>query len=156
MSMDLFAKAENLISHNEDQADFHGPQPPELIATAEQRLGLAFPPSYRAFLSRYGCGDIAGAEFFGLIDDDFESSSAPDAVWLTLNERRESNLPQPLVLIAATGDGGYYAIDTTHVDGSGESPVVICGPDGSGLTPVAPNFGEFAFQSIRDALSNES
>jgi hypothetical protein len=64
-----------------------------LVLKAESALGLKFPPTYRKFLLEYGCGNIFGMEFYGVVDDNFINSSIPDAIWITLNERKTSNLP---------------------------------------------------------------
>jgi len=123
MSMSDLEQAFQLIDRS-GTGDFHGPKPESLIAHAEQTLGLVFPPTYRQFLSRFGCGGARGCELYGLIDDDFENSSVPDGIWLTLDERRTSQLPKSLILVSDTGDGGYYAIDVSQKTPEGDSPIV--------------------------------
>jgi hypothetical protein len=138
-----------------DDADFDGPKPELLLARAERTLGIAFPPTYQAFLSRYGCGDIGGQEFYGVIKDDFENSSIPDAVWLTLNERK-TGTPHSLVLVASTGSGGYYAIDLNQKNANGESPIIEWRsglPNAEGnLQLVASDFGTFLLQQVRTVI----
>ena len=73
MSMKDLDKAFELIERNDDQADFDGPKSDSLLVKAEQTLGFPFPATYRTFLSRLGCGGIAGAEFYGVINDEFEN-----------------------------------------------------------------------------------
>jgi hypothetical protein len=130
--------------------DFEGQKDSALIEKAEVALGLRFPPTYRKFLAKLGCGDIEGLEFYGLIGDDFESSSVPDAIWLTLNERN-SGLPSNLVLIYATIDGGYYALDTAQINSDGENPVVSYRLNGS-TEKIADDFGAFMLSELKTTL----
>lgn len=156
MSMMNLHQALQLIRDNEDQADFVGPRDESLIQAAEAALGLSFPPTYRRFLKEKGCGSIAGAEFYGIINDNFINSSVPNGIWLTLDERKTSNLPTTLILISDTGDGGYYAIDTSRRDNQGESPVIVWFPGFSNVggegEEVAEDFGAFILERIREAL----
>ena len=151
MSMSDLEQAFQLIGRD---GNFHGPKPEALIVHAEQVLGLTFPPTYRQFLSRFGCGSVPSYEFYGLIDDDFENSSVPDAIWLTLDERRTSQLPESLVLVSDTGDGGYYAIDVSQKAPSGDSPIVEWWPglptSASGNRRiVASDFGVFLLERVQ-------
>jgi SUKH superfamily protein len=103
-----------------------------------------------------GCGNVAGAEFYGLIDDTFVNSSIPNGIWLTLDERRTSKLPHALILVSETGNGGYYATDTSRRDSQGENPVMVWFPGlskvGREVEEVAEDFGTFVFQRLRQAL----
>jgi antitoxin YobK len=145
-------KAALALIEAKGEGDFEGEKPESLILRAESALGVKFPPTYREFLSKLGCGDFAGEEFYGLINEQFEDSSVPNGIWLTLNERRLSNIPKSLVLIYATGDGTYYAIDTSKRDKENECPVVVwhplSKPDDS-LETVATDFGKFFYDTIR-------
>lgn len=150
MSMEDLDKACELIERNE--ADFDGPKPDDLLEKAEIAIGLSFPATFRAFLSRLGCGDIAGAEFYGVIKDDFENSGVPDAIWLTLDKRKSSQLPNSHILVGTTGDGGYYAIDCSKSSGESENPVVEWWAGPQQQKEVAKDFGEFFLRTIREAL----
>jgi len=90
-------------------------------------------------------------EFYGLISNDFENSSIPDAVWLTLNER-QSGLPHSLVLIFAVGDGGYYALDTSQVDKNYECPIISYELDGK-TSKIADDYGSFMLSELKTVLS---
>ncbi len=92
--MNELEQAIRLIDQNAASADFEGPKSEELVRLAEGALGLTLPPTYREFVRRQGCGDIAGEEFYGVIKDDFENSTVPNGIWLTLNERRTANLSE--------------------------------------------------------------
>jgi len=148
MSLRDLQEAVDLIDKN--GGDFEGEKDNALISKAENVLGVTFPPSYRKFLSTLGCGDIGGMEFYGLIGDDFENSGVPDAIWLTLEERK-SGLPENLILVYATGDGAYYAIDTSQVDPRGECAIVSYEADGT-VNKIANDYGEFILSKLKSIL----
>lgn len=131
--------------------DFDGKKPSELAAKAEQALGCKFPPTYKEFITNYGCGDIEGLEFYGLTDDNFENSSVPNAIWLTLNERK-SGFPANLILIYSTGDGNYLALKVDEFSGDNENPVVKVSSVGEILERVSNNFGSFMLAEIKSVI----
>jgi hypothetical protein len=137
------------IIENSSNADFDGEKDEALIDRAEKFLGLKFPLTYREFLRTLGCGGIKGKEFYGVIDDDFESSSVPDAIWLTDDERKSSKLDRSLVLIGQSIEG-YYALDTSRMK-DGECPVIDALPVGKSkeFEIIAPDFGTFFLNEIR-------
>ncbi|MEO1006947.1 MAG: SMI1/KNR4 family protein [Planctomycetota bacterium] len=153
MSMQDFEAACELIRRHEELADFEGPKPDELLAKAEAAIGLSFPATYRAFLSKFGCGDIAGAEFYGIIKDNFEESGIPDAIWLTLDQRKSSELPKFYILIGDSGNGGLYAIDCSVISVA-ECPVVEWWAGAQDQRTVAADFGDFFLRTVREALHN--
>lgn len=152
MSMSDLERFFQLVEANEADSDFEGEKSSELIKKAEKVLGLAFPPTYQAFLKRYGCGDIAGFEIYGILHENFNDSGIPDAVWLTLDERRSTNLPLSLVLVSDVGDGSYYAIDCGSRNDEGDCPVVIWTQGGTQTEQVHSDFGEFARSRLENAV----
>src|SRR5688572_26339557 len=102
--------------------DFTGPIPEELVERAEELLGVRFPPTYRHFLHELGCGDVAGAEFYGIASDDLLKGPIPNGIWLTLDERTTSGLAENMVIVGADGTGGYYALDLARAGAEGEAP----------------------------------
>ena len=156
MSMTDLEDALNLIDANRSLADFAGPRPEVLIKKAESALGLAFPPTYRKFVLQLGVGDFSSSEFYGVIDDDFERPGVPNAIWLTLDERKVANAPHSYIIVSDTGDGGWYAIDLSKRHADGESPVVEWWPGATeavdnGKT-VAEDFGAFMLQRVQQWL----
>lgn len=146
-----------LIEENEEYADFEGLKPDNLIEKAEKRLACTFPPTYRMFLSQLGCGDIEGLEFFGVIQDNFDDSGIPDAVWLTLNLRQTEDLPNHLVVISETGTGEYYALELSRVNESDECPVVLWSgweSDPVNREWVAADFGDFFYSRVTETLED--
>lgn len=157
MSMTDLSKAFSLIEQHQDLADFDGPKPDELISKAENALGLPFPPTYKSFLKKYGCGSIAGKEFYGVIHSDFEASGIPDAIWLTLNQRRLYQLPVGIVLIYSTGDGLYYALNSCQVNSDGEYSIVEWNPGASKkneIEKIYDDYGVFLYSQIDSALKS--
>ena len=150
MSMQNYETAKDLI-YRAGGGDFEGAKPEALVSKAEAALGLKFPPSYRRFLLELGRGDIAGLEVFGLINDNFEKSTVPNGIWLTLGERRSANLNSAYVIVGDGGDGSYYALDTGRADDHGESPVVILSVDGAQSQDVAESFGQYLLDAVRRA-----
>jgi hypothetical protein len=151
MSMADLQDALALLREHEDEGDFVGPRE-ELVPAAEKALGLGLPPTYRAFVSAFGAGDIAGLEIYGIVDEDFENSSIPDAIWLTLDER-ETGMPEGLIPVAQDYDGSYAALDTSQARTDGEAPVVAWFPGQDETERLAEDFGEFLLQRLREALA---
>lgn len=125
--IDIF-RGIDLALQKKCEIDLAGAKSDEIVASAEKALGLKFPPSYKEFLLSFGCGDISGQEFYGVVNSDFVNSGIPDAVWLTIRERSDSQLPKRLVIVGAQGDGAYYALDCGRVGEDGECPVIIWWP----------------------------
>lgn len=151
MSLNNMKNAIEIINGKIDEADFDGPKDDALIKSAEKVLGLSFPTTYRYFLENLGCGDIAGHEFYGLIKSDFFNSSVPDVVWITMQERNNSNLPSNYIIISSTGDGDYVVLDCSQ---SGvEAPVELWSPgvhdNQLAFKPLANDFGEFFYKQIQ-------
>ena len=135
--------------------DFEGPKTDALVQLAEQRLGVKFPPTYKEFLLRLGCGDIAGVEFYGIIDENFDDSAIPNGIWLTLHRREKFGLDPAVLLVGQSGEG-YYAIDTSQTDDFGECPVVDWIPiPKEQLEIIAPDFGKFFLDRIQEALDDD-
>ncbi len=151
MSIEKYHLALKLIEDS-GLGDFEGSKPESLVAQAETSLDLTFPPSYRKFLLEMGCGNINSFEIYGLINDNFENSSIPDGIWLTLNERKLNGLNSDYVLIGEGGDGTFYALDTKQIGYDNESPVVRLSADWKQSEKVAKSFGHYFFDETQKAL----
>jgi hypothetical protein len=150
MSMADYTNAKSIINTNPSRSRFVGSRPESLVEKAEQALGVRFSQTYRAFLLEFGAGSFGSAEFFGVIDEDWNESSIPDGVWYTLNERAENNLPSNLVVIGDTGTGEFFVLDLIHPEG----PVFVVDPsDPIGTREaVAPDFGTFLLERVREVV----
>jgi hypothetical protein len=138
-----------LLRANAHAARFAGPRDEPLIEAAERALGVRFPPSYRSFLSALGAGSIRGREFYGVIDEDWSAPGPPDAIGTTLAERAGSRLPAELVIVGASGDGGWYVLDCAEA--GGEAPVLIWAHAAGGR--IADDFGEFFAMLVEEAVA---
>ena len=134
---------------------FVGGRDAQAIEDAESALAVRFPPSYRAFLKELGAGSIRGREIYGILDGDYHNSAVPDGIWLTLQERQDSGLPESLVIVYGTGDGDYVAIDTSKQGTNGENPMVLWSPGSSApdgdLQQVSADFGTFFLELVKEA-----
>ncbi|OCG35938.1 hypothetical protein A9G29_01550 [Gilliamella sp. Fer2-1] len=155
MSIEDVKETINIINQDIDLADFVGEINPSLIEEAEKLLGMKFPNSYKYFLKKLGCGDIYGQEFYGIIKADFINSGIPDAIWITLKKRKDSGLPDYLVIVYFGGDGDYYAIDCRDPN---NAPIVYWEPGASQendkLHKIADDFGAFFKETILNAKEN--
>lgn len=156
MSMENLIRAfEALESITNLGANFSGNKSEKLVSKAEKTLGLTFPPTYRFFLKKYGCGNFKYTEIYGIINENFNQPTAPDGVGRTLLERAEFNMPQSFIIIADAGDGPYYVIDTSKKNADGDSPVFIWDGDEIVKTEkINEDFGDFLKDRVQLALDN--
>jgi hypothetical protein len=157
MGMHQFRQALRMIERS-GEGDFTGPIPQQIVVEAEELLGVRFPPSYRQFLLKLGCGDVAGAEFYGIVDDKLREGPIPNGIWLTLDERETAGLPPKMVLVGFTGMGGYYALDLSRVAENREAPVVMwqAGAPASACPVIANDFGTFFLDEVSIALGEDA
>lgn len=146
--MDEYEQAAGLIRANPARARFAGPRPGHLVVAAEAVLGIRLPQVYRRFVLDFGAGNFGSAEFYGVIDDDFDNSCTPDGVWFTRSEWVAGHLPRGVIVVGSTGDGDLYCLDTRE---GKEPPVSIWrpGPRASMIDTVARDFGEHLLERVR-------
>ena len=141
-----------LIEDNIDEADFCEPIGLEKIKRAEEILGVKFPKSYFMFLEKYGAGDIAGIEIYGIIKDpEIDGIGVPNGIWYTQNLRKEYDLPKEYVVVSETGYGPYYIIDTSLKNEEGESPVYMW-EVGNQKVKEFDSFAEFFHTLLEESL----
>lgn len=158
MSFMDYETAKLLIKNSKNKITFdEKPVSEELIKKAENRLQLIFSPTYKTFILEYGYGSFGSLEIYGLIDDDFDNSGIPDAVWLHLQNKSDKQYPSFLLQISDVGDGFYYYLDSSKPNENGEYPVVIWG---HGLKPeqaeiVYEDFGAFLLDQVQQVIDFE-
>jgi len=141
-----------LIEDNIDDADFSGPIAIEKVKAAEGILEVKFPKSYFMFLEKYGAGDIAGIELYGIINDPAtDTHLVPNGIGLTLKLRAEAALPKEFVVVSSTGYGPYYVIDTSYKDHNLESPVYLW-TTANQKEKTYDSFGSFLFSLLKESL----
>jgi SMI1-KNR4 cell-wall len=94
---------------------------------------------------------FAGTEIYGVIDDDFENSSIPDAIWHNLTLRREG-YDEGLFSFYSVGEGTEFCLDTTRAAEDREVPVVAVYLSGRSTEEVAPDSGTAFLMLLEEAL----
>ena len=146
---DNFEKSVSIIECHEGLADFENGATEEDVRLAEDLLKIKFPSSYKKFLIKFGVGDFNGREFYGIVPGHVPGESAPSAIWFTISERQENGLPNSMVVVASTGYGGLYCLDTSESSG-GKAPVWIW--DKRKIEKVAEDFSDFLLEEITQSM----
>lgn len=120
-----------LVRSNPQVANIAGGYDEDLIIRAEEQLGITLPPTYREFVRQFGECDVAGEEFYGVWTREDDHGSFFGAVRTTLEARRASAMPSPLIASMSDGMGGLYVLDTASLDEDSEASVLIWEPGGS-------------------------
>jgi hypothetical protein len=129
-----------------ERASFGSGVPEEVIAEAEEALGVQFPKSYRWWLAKYGSGYLNGYELQGLCpmrpsERDPADHYVGDVVCMTRINRGQGTPSHLLELLNYEGDEVYFLDLLAVVDG--EAPVVVGRPGTDQLDPVATSFAAF-------------
>ena len=140
--------------HKSSLSDFLGDKEESLIQRAEAALELIFPPTYRLFLKKFGCGGFGGFEVYGIIDDHFYKSGIPNGIWLTLDDRNLYNIPHSFIIIGSLGYGPSYVLDSSQPNKEGEYPVLVYSV-GEEPEKVNEDFGDFLLEKINQYLPDE-
>jgi cell wall assembly regulator SMI1 len=136
----------------DDNADFGTPASPELISSAEEYLGVTFPPTYREFVASVGWGSFAGREFYGITPSGVIAKAIPSVIFATKDERQHG-LPSRFLLIEDPGGEEEYVIDTQDLGRNGDAPVKVWTPasDPANLEVVADDFGSYLLRAAEAA-----
>ncbi len=156
MSIQDYNIAVDLLQQNQNLSDFVGECSEYIVKKAEEKLSIEFPQSYRSFLRNFGAGNFGTEEIYGVVKEDFENSGIPDAIWFTLKQRKEINLPSNLLIIYHTGGEEMFCLDINKIGRYGE-PVVVSFIIGVDLEfqkyeVIANDFGEFFLQRVKSEL----
>lgn len=155
MSVKAYIEAKQIML-NDDIADFVGGRTSELINSAEEKLGVKFSGLYLNYLQTFGAGNFGAQEIYGIISNDFENSSVPDAIWYTLTERKESNLPSNLLIIYDTGSDELFCLDYNQLDENREPKVVSFVPgvelESQTYEIIANDFGDFLLDLVKQEI----
>ena len=156
MSLKNYNRALEIINENRECFLSVGERSKELVLKAEDALGFRLSNQYKDFVLKFGAANFGAEEFYGLIDDDFEDSSTPDTVWMTLSERQESGLPENLLIVYHTGSEEMFCLDFNNLNNDGEPKVVsfLIGVDAEYQTykVIANDFGDFLLDMINQEL----
>jgi len=116
------------------------PVAPEVIAQAEQQLGLDFGPTYREYLHRFGVIVHGSTEVYGLgVPDDYYLN-----MLATYNDlAQDASYPLGALPLLDEGDGHYHLYDTTTND-----IVLWATPNGGIVRRVSESLDAFLLNRI--------
>jgi hypothetical protein len=134
-----------------------GPVSEEQIKEAERTLAVRFPPSYRAFLAKYGAALVDAIDIPGIYVVGDSKDGPPlwlDVVLTTKQTRRalKDRLPLDYVWISHDGCDHAFYLATSQFTDNGECPVVVLGPRADNVA-IADNFVDFFIQRVENRLS---
>lgn len=112
----------------------------EVIAQAEQQLGLDFGATYREYLRRFGVIVHGSTEVYGL--------GVPDDYYLNVlaaysDLAQDAGYPLGALPLVDEGDGHYYLYDTTAGD-----IVLWATPNGGIVKRISEDLGAFLLKRI--------
>jgi antitoxin YobK len=129
----------------------------EQILLVEKELQTLFPPSYKAFLKKFGCLSFEAEEFYGMTPDGINANSIPSVFFATKSARSRGDASDKMILIKTTGYGPNFCIDMNEANDQGEAPVyevpLSFKRDGQ-KNKVADNFADFFYNEINLALED--
>ncbi|PNE43512.1 SMI1/KNR4 family protein [Streptomyces noursei] len=152
-ALEAVEAAIRFVYANEDIADYVGKCSPDWIATAEQEMGLTFPPSYRRFIEEFGTCELGSHGVLGVYEVD-------GALWGSSGqtlEGREEGMPHHLIAVHEDGMGGIIVLDTSRPGSDGEYPVQAWEPyyeDRDMRETLAPSFGCYVLDDFRQAAAD--
>lgn len=134
------------------------PQTKDLIESAEKKLDVHFPNSYKDFLIKFGKMTFGGECIYGL--DNWKESDGyweSNIICNTLDKRRvntdpDSPFPLSFVVVYNLGNGEKYCLDTAQMNKEGECPVV--GWYFGRIEKIHEDFGEFFLWVITSSLES--
>jgi antitoxin YobK len=135
----------------EPEVYVYGPAPEDAIRGLEAAFGEPMPPSYRAFLSRFGGVSILDSSYSGIIDGRIEEGRG--WVWSdTLTAREECHLA-PHLLVVRPDEDGFKCLDFSRRTPDGECPVVYQWPFRPLPRQVAASYGAWLSEDLRHRIA---
>lgn len=131
---------------------FVGTGHPEQIESAEEELGVPIPPTFRAYLSRWGLLSVRDLEYLGLTEsDDFSELSYPNFVSYTIEKRRAVGLPRELIVVRDDNGHRYVCVDTGRALDDSEFPITIWDPiSRARVEETSLDFAEFVLAELEE------
>lgn len=103
------------VAHEEDE-----------VASAEKKLLVTLPNSFKEYLKRWGNLSMGAIEYYGLTQSsNFENAGIPNFVWFTIKKRDEVGLPSHLVVFQNSNDEVYYCLNTDSFMNNSECSIVV-------------------------------
>ncbi|MFD7237045.1 SMI1/KNR4 family protein [Streptomyces syringium] len=157
IAVEASEKLIDLILANEEIANHAEGCDEEVISAAEREMSIAFPPSYRRLIEKFGTWDIAGEEFLGVYQTPAMGEKVLGSAAETLDARNQYGLPSDLIVAMFDGMGGLIVLDASQPDQQGEYPVLVWNPgsaDRESMEKLGDNFGSFALHQCQRAVTS--
>lgn len=128
------------------------PTTEDVVARAEETVGLRFPPSLRHFVLTVGKCEVGTHEILGISGASFATDAAVNLVGATLVERKRG-LPAHCIVIENEGSGARLVLDTNR------GYMVRRWEPGAGDTlseQIRADFGAYLLMIVRDQQDEEA
>jgi hypothetical protein len=120
--MDEVAALLERMKELEPEVYVYGPAAEDVIRQLEAAFGRPMPPSYRAFLARFGGFSILDSSYSGIIDGKIEQGGG--WAWTETKYARERcQLPEHYLVVQPDEDG-FKCLDFRRTGPDGEHPVI--------------------------------
>lgn len=119
----------------------------EIVAQAEQLLGLNFPLSYREFLRNFGWLNINGSVIDGLENRTYDKG----VVSFTNYLREEINLPKQYIALEFDEGDLVLGIDTSEIKNK-EAPIGFINPVSHNFEKINDDFKEYLIKFLTEYL----
>ena len=126
---------------------------PRLIRSAEVALGVSLPPTYQAFLSRWGYVSVLDLEYLGLgsSTDYYSDLTYPNVVWYALHLWANGELAGDLLPIRGPVLNTLACLDIPRSLSSGECGISIWDTiTRSTAIELDVDFAEFMLDELRE------
>jgi hypothetical protein len=126
--LELIDRTRRMLKEHDLSCAISGGASEQAIDAAEEALGIPLPPSYRAFLRKFGGLTLPHRSstihcFIGLEPSNGEGSGLVER---TQTARVENRMSRNLLIVAIGAEAGeWFCLDTDRVGADGESPVVL-------------------------------
>lgn len=145
--MDEIAALLDRMRDLEPEVHIQGPASEADIRQLETAFGRPMPPSYRAFLARFGAFSIVENPYSGIITGKY--ADCKGSVWAdTTYARKWCHIPEHYLVVEPDADG-YTCLDFCRKSDDGEHPVIYHMPfRETPFDECAPNY----FAWLRESL----
>ncbi|WP_439625326.1 SMI1/KNR4 family protein [Gemmata sp.] len=126
----------------------YGPASEDVIRELEAAFGRPMPPSYRAFLTRFGGFSILDSTYSGIIDG--KIAQGRSWAWTdTKYARGWCQLPEHYLVVQPDEDG-FKCLDFSRTDTAGEHPVIYHMPfRKTPFNEMATSYGAWLLDDLR-------
>lgn len=155
--MDYLDLVEKEVRESEEELLSTGGADDFQIAEFESLLGIIFPQTYKAFLSKYGAMSFCGDTYYGITSKGKDEAQVPCIQFITNSARARGDVSNRMVVIKSSGYGPVYSIDADTIGSIGE-PVIVETKLSYKRTKekrvVADNYGAFLLSEIKNSIQD--